>query len=158
MRGSDVIICCVDVTSARLPYRQPKRIRAKCTPRTATTRVIIRFAKSRKYCLNLDGIWITWCNDSVAFHRIMIKGQFGSITVKFDGMLCLFLSRICRLPKRGPAELDRFQKDQRAKCLGMRPGRSRVAHFDIKILRGPAELLLNSSPHTCLRNNQAGLL
>ena len=36
--GSDVKYG-VDVTSARLPNRQPKRIRAKFTLRTATTRV-----------------------------------------------------------------------------------------------------------------------
>ena len=66
-----------------------------------------RLVNSRKYCLNLDGIWITRCNDSVACHSIMFKEPFGSITVKFDGMLCLFWGCICRLPKRRPAELHK---------------------------------------------------
>ena len=37
----------------------------------------------------------------------MLKEQFSSLTVKCDGMLCLFLDRACSLPGRGPAELHK---------------------------------------------------
>ena len=74
VRGNDVINYCVHVTSARLPNRQPIHFRVKFTLRTTTTCVSCTVSKKcRKYYLNLDWNWITYCNKSMAFHSIMFK-------------------------------------------------------------------------------------
>ena len=74
VRGSDVINCWVDITRARLlvivslnvSVQNLRLGRLLCVRH-------IRLVNSRKCCLNLDRIWINWCNNSVAFHSKKFK-------------------------------------------------------------------------------------
>ena len=72
VKGSDVINYCVDVLSLR--FTNCLNISAQNSHLGRPLRVChVRLIKSRKYCSNLDLIWISWCNNSVTFHSIMFK-------------------------------------------------------------------------------------
>ena len=71
------LVISLNVSMQNIRLRQPLRV---CQT---------LLGNSRDYCLNLDGSWISWYNNSAALCSRMFNWKYGSMTLKFDGKCCV---------------------------------------------------------------------